>query len=100
MAKGRGAMTEYTEAEHAKRLIYLFEHWPEDVCGKCPVSRGCHMPYDKEKCAVCTTFVGLSKKRPQEVISKWNVNSECPCTRVDDPGKTTWLALEAKGYLE
>jgi len=87
-------MTEYTEDQHAERLLWLLEQKGSELCGTCPGTMADHVPYDRQKiCSVCLGFVGLAHIDYRYVLA-------CPCYQLANPTKTTWLALEAKGYLD
>ena len=102
-------LREYTEQEHAKRLIKLLE-LPEGPCYRCPAEIDLteDMTMDirdqwivneedhKNICIVCVSFIGVNTK---------NVDLSgpiCPCffIRKETVIKISWLALEEKGYLE
>jgi len=88
-------MTNYTEDQHAARLLWLLENRGSKLCGTCPGTMSEDMPHRRQTiCSTCLGFVGLKNRyrRPE--------NRFCSCALLDDPVKTTWLALEAKGYLK
>jgi len=96
-------MKQYTERIHATRLLGMLNK--KDPCICCPQDKyydaQCfhgYMPWQKNgdegesACKICMSFIGVM---PNE--SKW-----CPCNILGrtEAIKLTWLALEAKGYLE
>lgn len=105
-------LREYTEQEHAKRLIKLLE-LPGGPCDHCPACSTRYNIFDprcteiedqwivneedhKNICIVCVSFIGVNTK---------NVDLSgpiCPCffIRKETVIKISWLALEEKGYLE
>jgi len=89
---------EYTEKIHAEGLLEIFSQ--ATPCGSCP-SQKMRERYDVEywdgekqglepQCDVCWDFIGGER---------W---ANCPCYDGNQAraAKATWLALEAKGYLE
>lgn len=89
---------EYTEKEHAKRLLEMLDM--EDTCSLCPAckSNGYNPKlsppagYRTAICPVCTKFV---------VVDKNVFRGPCPCWQLGEKEaiKRTWLALEEKGYI-
>ena len=91
---------EYTEKLHAEGLLEIFSQ--ERPCGRCPADIGKEKQrastwWENEKrffyddyCGVCWAFIGGDR---------WAI---CPCWDDNETraAKATWLALEAKGYLE
>ena len=88
----------YTEKIHAKRLLGMLNK--KDPCLCCPAGyrygvKGNDMVWrnwDGNQCYICRDFIGSNK-----IL--------CPCSEDRIFGKKeaikrTWLALEAKGYLE
>jgi hypothetical protein len=92
-------MNPYTEQIHAQGLIEMFE---TNCCGRCPSGYSEIAEEDailEHLCPVCRVFIGLN-------YTEGGYNA-CPCHEwgPSKHGKsiairTTWLALEAKGYLE
>lgn len=84
-------MARYTEGVHAKRLIKTLEH--PDTCYKCPAG----FAKISDSCPVCREFVELKGECSQMLKSV-----KCPCYALgsEEAVKRSWIALEAKGYLE
>ena len=82
-----------TEKEHVEKLLLLLNR-PEP-CSRCPWS---HISINYAHCDGCRAFVGLppycyNPKIPEE-------KCPCNCLGAKESIKRTWIALEAKGYLE
>ena len=97
----------YTEKIHAEGLLEIFSQ--EKPCGHCPskvmrkrfgVARWDGEGWDEwgmdlePNCNICWDFIRARKR-----TDGW---STCPCCGDNEAraAKLTWLALEAKGYLE
>jgi len=91
-------MSEYTEEMHAKCLLLMLESDNPCKQSNCPVYfyrlvdelPPCDYGDLGGSNEICKAFVGLLP------------DDACPCYRFGGPEaiKRTWLALEAKGYLE
>ena len=100
----------YTEKIHAEGLLEIFSQ--DKPCGYCPsyIMRekklGKRVRFvgikewdgetfdEKIGCGICWNFIGAERQK-----DGWD---ECPCYDGNQAraAKLTWLALEAKGYLE
>ena len=84
-----GGIVKYTEKIHAEGLLEIFSQ--EKPCGHCPAQQKWPTlgPWTNYYCQVCLDFIGVSYEY-------------CPCHNgnAEKSAKLTWLALEAKGYLE
>lgn len=92
-------MKEYTEKEHAERLIRMLE--TVGPVGRCPASADIlfgwkdgpklgEWPNTEEACIVCNTFLGHTG----EIL--------CPCYYFEsgeEAVKQSWIALKEKGYI-
>jgi len=86
----------YTERIHASRLLKMLEK--KNPCLCCPAAvdfNGSECPKELWKdttnpCDICMNFVGAS-----------NFFKRCPCHNFGQKQaiKTTWIALEEKGYI-
>ena len=75
---------EYTEADHAEKLLMMLERERGNVCTECPAS---HILMSIS-CPVCLAFVGMGEYE------------YCPCLEIGHEAiKRTWIALEEKGYI-
>ncbi len=83
---------EYTEKEHARRLIIMLEREFPCAAANCPSSQiDNENNYDScfHGCIpICTNFINLEEKH-------------CPCYVLGNKEaiKRTWIALEEKGYI-
>ena len=85
---------EYTEKIHAEGLLEILSDAASDLCHRCPVGlirwkyKMGSWSNERDVCDICWGFIGYS--------CGWT----CPCIGLKECSKLTWLALEAKGYLE
>jgi len=82
------------ERLHAKRLV---EHLESDnPCGGCPHVSGRQGPWDTT-CIVCQAFIGLTTV--SDLKGHPPFMPRCPCHRLKEPIKDSWIVLEEKGYV-
>ena len=91
--KGIPGMTKDEEKIHAENLLAMLSM--EDPCNRCPSYKG--SSGKPSLCSVCMDFI--------DAVPHYNPKMKfypCPCFLLGEKEaiKRSWLALEAKGYLE